>query len=175
MENNWNQSFLTCRASCYYHSYFDRFGDTDANNPFTPWLASLAPSKHKLSCSRIGVRRVSFNAYSRDQLKEILARNWDLDSSAGFDVTLGGDDFKFQVVSCCFYFPSLLHNRIPIDSWGPRLAPDQSRMTFVAGQETESSTSTGCFPGQGPSLSTVVFLGGCRIHTSKTAKINGLG
>ena len=81
-----------------------------------------------------------------------------------------GDDFKFQVVSCCFYFPSLLHNRIPIDSWGPRLAPDQSRMTFVAGQETESSTSTGCFPGQGPSLSTVVFLGGCRIHTSKNPK-----
>lgn len=29
---------------------------------------------------------MSFNAYSRDQLKEILARNWDLDSSAGFDV-----------------------------------------------------------------------------------------
>ena len=161
-ENNWNQSFWLAGATCTEasrtcdtlnthdaplwnwrdnHSYFDRFGDTDANNPSTPWLASLAPSQHKLSCSRIGVRRVSFNAYSRDQLKEILARNWDLDSSGGFDV-------DWMLISGCFMlFPlsKALHNRIRLDSWGqkmctlthvdnqgvgPRKTPKDS-MTFV--------------------------------------------
>lgn len=61
--------------------------------PFSKWVAS-----------RIGVRRVSFNAYSKDQLKTILAWEPGTDSQrTKRRLALRRKDYVLSVISCNIY------------------------------------------------------------------------